>query len=88
MTNERIKEIALANGHALFTMPDGTEDIHPHVYDFARALQAKFIQSEIESHQGYLNECVGSNESTDDYARDSILDLQEKLAESNEVNDD
>ena len=38
MTNDQIKEIALANGHALFTMPDGTEDIHPHVYDFARAL--------------------------------------------------
>lgn len=38
MTNEQIKEIALANGHALFTMPDGTEDIHTHVYDFARAL--------------------------------------------------
>ena len=38
MTNDQIKNIALANGHALFTMPDGTEDIHPHVYEFARAL--------------------------------------------------
>ena len=41
MTNDQIKEIALANGHALMTMPDGTEDIHPHVYDFARALMGK-----------------------------------------------
>lgn len=43
MTNDKIKEIALANG---FTIKDGLTDLKPYVYDFARALltaQAKEI---------------------------------------------
>ena len=38
MTNEQIKEIALANGFKLKEQPDGTKDLNPYVYDFARAL--------------------------------------------------
>ena len=38
MTNEQIKEIALANGFRLKEQPDGEMDLNPYVYEFARAL--------------------------------------------------
>ena len=38
MTNDQIKEIALANGFKLKEQPNGTKDLNPYVYDFARAL--------------------------------------------------
>lgn len=38
MNNERIKEIALANGFKLKEQPSGKMDLNPYVYDFARAL--------------------------------------------------
>ena len=38
MTNEQIKEIALANGFKLKEQPNGEMDLNPYVYDFARAL--------------------------------------------------
>lgn len=38
MTNDKIKEIALANGFKLKEQPDGTQDLNPYVYEFARAL--------------------------------------------------
>ena len=36
MTNERIKEIALANGFKLKEQPDGEMDLNPYVYDAMR----------------------------------------------------
>ncbi|WP_372845478.1 hypothetical protein [Psychrobacter sp.] len=41
MNNERIKEIALANGFKLKEQPNGEMDLNPYVYDFARALLAE-----------------------------------------------
>ena len=38
MTNEQIKEIALANGFKLKEQPSGKMDLNPYVYDFARAI--------------------------------------------------
>jgi len=38
MHREQIKELALANGFKLKTQPDGTEDLNPYVYEFARAV--------------------------------------------------
>jgi len=38
MTNEQIKDIALANGFKLKEQSDGTQDLNPYVYDFARVL--------------------------------------------------
>ena len=38
MTNDQIKEIALANGFKLKEQPSGEMDLNPYVYDFARAL--------------------------------------------------
>lgn len=38
MTNDQIKEIALANGFKLKEQPDGTQDLNPYVYDFSRDL--------------------------------------------------
>ena len=38
MTNDQIKEIALANGFKLKQQPSGEMDLNPYVYDFARAL--------------------------------------------------
>ena len=41
MINDQIKEIALANGFKLKEQPDGTQDLNPYVYEFARALFAE-----------------------------------------------
>lgn len=38
MTNDQIKEIALANGFKLKEQPNGEMDLNPYVYDFARAI--------------------------------------------------
>ena len=38
MTNEQIRDIALANGFKLKEQPDGTQDLNPYVYEFARSL--------------------------------------------------
>ncbi len=44
MNNERIKEIALANGFKLKEQPSGEMDLNPYVYDFARQLLIKELQ--------------------------------------------
>jgi hypothetical protein len=41
MTNDRIKELALANGFKLKEQPDGSMDLNPYVFDFANALLAE-----------------------------------------------
>lgn len=41
MINDDIKELALANGFTLKQQPDGTMDLNPYVYQFARALLAE-----------------------------------------------
>ena len=38
MTNDQIKEIALANGFKLKEQSSGEMDLNPYVYEFARAL--------------------------------------------------
>ena len=38
MTNDKIKEIALANGFKLKEQPSGEMELNPYVYEFARAL--------------------------------------------------
>jgi hypothetical protein len=38
MNNERIKELALANGFKLKEQPDGTMELNTYVYEFAKAL--------------------------------------------------
>ena len=38
MTNEQIKEIALANGFKLKEQPSGEMDLNPYVYRFSREL--------------------------------------------------
>lgn len=38
MTNDQIKELALANGFKLKEQPDGSMDLNPYVYEFAQKL--------------------------------------------------
>lgn len=45
MTNEQIKQIALACGFNLREQPDGTRDLNPYVYTFARELIKQNQQS-------------------------------------------
>jgi hypothetical protein len=40
ISNEEIKALALANGFKLKEQPDGTHELNPYVYEFARALLA------------------------------------------------
>ena len=46
MTNEQIREVAIANGFKLKEQPNGKMDLNPYVYDFARAL--------IDEHENYV----------------------------------
>lgn len=41
MTNDQIKEVALANGITETLLMDGSYDIDANIYDFARALFAE-----------------------------------------------
>lgn len=41
MTNDQIKEVALANGFKLKEQSDGTMDLNPYVYEFAHALMKR-----------------------------------------------
>lgn len=51
ISNEQIREIALANGFKLKEQPNGEMDLNPYVYDFARALleQAHAVEGQILS---------------------------------------
>jgi len=53
MTNNQIKEIAIANGFKLKEQPDGGRDLNPYVYDFARSLlrhQNRILFKEIKDY--------------------------------------
>ncbi|MET4160530.1 hypothetical protein ABIE61_000344 [Marinobacterium sp. MBR-111] len=43
MHREQIKELALTNGFKLKQQSDGSEDLTPYVYGFAKALAAKAV---------------------------------------------
>jgi hypothetical protein len=45
-TDEQIRELALANGFKLKEQPDGTMNLNPYVYDFARALMGSATNPE------------------------------------------
>ena len=58
MTNEQIKEIALANGFKLKEQPDGTKDLNPYVYDGVRAAikqKLKEVMAELKSMESNDN---------------------------------
>ncbi len=40
MTNDQIRDIALAKGFKLKEQPSGERDLNPYVYDFARCLMS------------------------------------------------
>jgi hypothetical protein len=56
MTNDDIKDLALANGFKLKPQPDSTEDLNPYVYQFARALMmrtAEYVTTTIHNLKIY-----------------------------------
>lgn len=50
MRNEDIKKIALANGFKEKEQPDGSVDLNPYVYDFARVLLGRAVRDGRERH--------------------------------------
>lgn len=54
MHNDEIKELALANGFKLKEQPDGSMDLNPYVYQFARALLSEATQHTIRNISGLL----------------------------------
>ena len=55
MTNEQIKDIALANGFKLKEQPNGEMDLNPYVYEFARALSpSKVFELTYDYGDGYF----------------------------------
>lgn len=75
MTNEDIKSIALVSGFRLKEQADGTQDLNPYVYDFARRLMRLqngriissmsdfYIGSSAESGLSMLDKCMECIES-------------------------
>jgi hypothetical protein len=59
MTKSEIRKIALENGFKLKTQPDGSEDLHPYVYDFALALMARSVTGVGYRPLGVLTEPPG-----------------------------
>nr|WP_313098122.1 hypothetical protein [Moraxella sp. CTOTU48717] len=43
MTNDQIKELAIANGFKLEEQPDGTMNLNPYVYEFASVVFSKGV---------------------------------------------
>lgn len=52
MNNEQIKQLALQNGFKLKKQSDGTMDLNPYVYDFARALLNSYAYDVLRSLNG------------------------------------
>lgn len=63
MTNDKIKEIALANGFKLKQQPDGTQDLNPYVYEFARAL----VVSKLDEAANDINDLEDFARNPDSY---------------------
>lgn len=63
MTNDQIKEIALANGFKLKEQPDGAMDLNPYVYDFARAL----VILKLDEAANDINDCEEFADTPDGY---------------------
>lgn len=61
MTNDQIKEIALANGFKLKEQPSGEMDLNPYVYDFARAL----VILKLDEAANDINDCEGLADTPD-----------------------
>lgn len=64
MSNEQIKQLALQHGFKLKEQPDGTVDLNPYVYDFARALindvkSQQFIEASNEDTEAMTNNQKG-----------------------------
>lgn len=65
MTNDMIRQIALANGFKLKVQDDGTTDLNPYVYDFAHALLAPVVAQRdqayvlMEKHEDEAREMPG-----------------------------
>lgn len=66
LTNDRVKELALANGFKLKEQSDGSMDLNPYVYEFAQALAQELKGDAVE-----VNELVYGNSVT--YPIDSPL---------------
>ncbi|UZA02977.1 hypothetical protein LP111_12940 [Moraxella bovis] len=48
LTNEEIKNLALANGFKLKEQPNGSMDLNPYVYEFARKLLGEFTKPDFK----------------------------------------
>ena len=63
MTNEQIKEIALANGFKLKEQQNGEMDLNPYVYEFARAL----VILKLDEAANDINDCEEFADTPDGY---------------------
>lgn len=67
MTNDQIKELALANGFKLKEQPDGSMDLNPYVYEFAFELMKQVTLSTADNLVQALQELADDiqNEAND-----------------------
>lgn len=60
MTKDEIKELALNSGFKLKEQPDGSMDLNPYVYEFARALLASRWTSADDRLPGSEQRCLAA----------------------------
>ena len=89
MNNDYIKKVALDNGFKLKTQEDGSEDLNPYVYKFARHVAASANEDlfdKIKAHNflvtkeshNLVDNAVSSILDIIDKHQDEILDIQSK----------
>lgn len=84
MSNDQIKEIALANGFKLKEQPNGKMDLNPYVYEFARKLmlhQTQIIAETVNDHWCMTDDGEATKGHVLNSILDNIQDIKDKLEE-------
>ena len=78
MNNDYIKKVALAKGFKLKTQEDGSEDLNPYVYKFARYIAASANEDLFDKIKALNFLVTKESHNLVDNAVSSILDIIDK----------
>ena len=85
MTNDQIKEIALANGFKLKEQPSGEMDLNPYVYKFARKLlshQTEVLAQTVNDHWCMTDDGEARKRDVLNSILDEMREIKDKLSEA------
>lgn len=84
MTNDQIKEIALANSFKLKEQPSGEMDLNPYVYEFARKLlshQTEVMAQTVNDHWCMTDDGEARKRDVLNSILDEMQEIKDKLSE-------